>query len=180
MRICPTPQPRTSQSSDSDLTSAVKPGISCPTSSSLMGATSVPAGRARRVTWEGVRAGRPVPHPPSTAPRPCRAPLPQTTNRVGNGARQTTPTHLGSCAKVRRAVKGAVRQDAAVSCSPTSRGPCCADLPRARVRPPWKFARWADGGAGDGGRKQALHRGHRLRTESARLVDLESLSGCCA
>lgn len=34
--------------------------------------------------------------------------------------------------------------------------PCRAGLPRARVRLSWQCARWADGGAGEGGRNQPL------------------------
>jgi LDH2 family malate/lactate/ureidoglycolate dehydrogenase len=33
---------------------------------------------------------------------------------------------------------------------PARAGPCRAGLPRARVRPPWECARWADGGIGEG------------------------------
>ena len=33
---------------------------------------------------------------------------------------------------------------------PTRSRPCRAGLPRARVRPLWECARWADGGIGEG------------------------------
>jgi hypothetical protein len=41
---------------------------------------------------------------------------------------------------------------------PARSGPCGAGLPRARVRPPWECARWADGGIGAGA-------GNRLCTD---------------
>ena len=52
---------------------------------------------------------------------------------------------------IHRGVYGVDGADARLPESvPARSGPCRAGLSRARVRPPWECARWADDGIGEG------------------------------